>query len=92
MFNPPRVFATLFLGAVSGLGFYSVSYPVARLSAFATLYFLPSSENTGSTVHKADRLAVAETFEDRWPHVAAVRSASTQAGQTQITAPNCPMA
>ena len=79
MFNPPRALATLFMGAVSGLGFYAVSYPVTRLSAFATLYFLPSSENAGSTVHKADRLAVADTFEDRWPHAA--QSASARDGQ-----------
>jgi hypothetical protein len=72
MFSPPKFFATLFLGAASGLGFYSVSFPVTRLSTVATRYFFPSvtvSENGGSTVHKTDRGAlrdVADVFEDRW--------------------------
>jgi hypothetical protein len=72
MFSPPKFFTTLFLGAVSGLGFYSMSSPVTRLSTVVTHYFFPSvtvSENGGSTVHKTDRGAlrdIADGFEDRW--------------------------
>jgi len=33
MSQPTKILATLLLGAVSGLGFYSVSSPVTRLSA-----------------------------------------------------------
>jgi len=91
MFNQPRVFTTLFLGAVSGFGFYSVSAPVTRLSTFATRYFLPSPENSGSTVHKADRVAVDDTFEERWPHFVTVQSASARDGHTQIMASSCPL-
>lgn len=91
MFNQPRVFTTLFLGAVSGLGFYSVSSPVTRLSTFATHYILPSSEKSGSTIYKADRLAVDDTFEDRWPHFVVVQSASAKDGHMQIIASNCPL-
>jgi len=89
MFNPPKVLTTLFLGAVSGFGFYSVSSPVTRLSTVALHYFVPSPEKSGSTAHKTDRVAVADTFEDRWP--SAVQSASAKGGQMQIIASNCPL-
>jgi hypothetical protein len=88
MFNPPKVLTTLFLGAVSGLGFYSVSSPVTRLSAFAMQYFLPSAEKSRSTVHKTDRLAVADTFDGRWPHSSAVQSAAAKDEHMQIIASN----
>ncbi len=56
MSQPSKILATLVLGAVSGLGFYSVSSPVTRLSTFATQYFFPSfAESGGSSVHKTDR-------------------------------------
>jgi hypothetical protein len=91
MFQQSKVLTTLFFGAVSGFGFYSVSYPVTQLSTFATHYFLPSSAKDGSTVHKMDRFAVADTFEGRWPRFAAVQSASAEYGQMQISASDCPL-
>ena len=70
MFSPPKFLTTLFLGAVSGLGFYSMSSPATRLSAVATHYLFPSSSGKSeSTVHKTDRGALrdpVEGFEDRW--------------------------
>ena len=76
MSQPSKILATLVLGAVSGLGFYSVSSPVTLLSTFATQYFFPSfagSEKGGSSVHKTDRAValrdVTDEFEDRWPRL-----------------------
>jgi hypothetical protein len=86
MFNPPKVLTTLFLGAASGFGFYAVSYPVTRLSTFVTNYVVPSSEKSGSTVYKVDRLAAADTFDGRWPHAA--QRASARDGQIS---PHCPL-
>jgi hypothetical protein len=62
MFNPPKILTTLFLGAVSGLGFYSVSSPAAWLGTFAMHYFLPSPEKSESKLHKTARRDVADTF------------------------------
>jgi hypothetical protein len=93
MSQPSKILATLLLGAVSGLGFYSVSSPVTRLSTLATQHFFPSfaeAEKGGSSVHKTDRaVAVREVtgeFEDRWPRLSRLssgggRSAGTQPGQ-----------
>jgi len=95
MSQPTKILATLLLGAVSGLGFYSVSSPVTRLSAFATQQFFSSfaeSETSGSSVHKTDRgVALREVtgeFEDRWPRLSQLsprgrKSAGT--GPLQIT-------
>ena len=76
MSQPSKILATLLLGAASGLGFYSVSSPVTRLSAFATQYFFPSfaeSEKGGSSVHKTDRGValrdVTDQLENRWPRL-----------------------
>ena len=93
MSQPSKILATLVLGAVSGLGFYSVSSPVTRLSTFATQYFFPSfAESAGSSVHKTDRGValrdVTDQFEDRWPRLSQLsptgrKSAGT--GPLQIT-------
>jgi hypothetical protein len=88
MFNPPKFLTTLFLGAVSGLGFYSVSSPATRLGTFAMHYLLPSPEKSESTVHKTDRRDVANTFKDRWPHFSAAQSASADTGHLQIAGSN----
>jgi hypothetical protein len=88
MFNPPKFLTTLFLGAVSGLGFYSVSSPATRLGAFVMHYFLPSPEKSESTVHKTDRRDVADTFKDRWQQSSAVQIASTNAGRLQMASSN----
>jgi hypothetical protein len=85
MFNPPKFLTTLFLGAVSGLGFYSVSSPATRLGTFAMHYFLPSPEKSESTVHKTDRRDVADTFKDRWLQFFAAQSA---AGRLQMSGSN----
>src|SRR5229473_4606229 len=97
MSQPSKILATLLLGAVSGLGFYSVSSPVTLLSTFATQYFFPSfaeSEKGGSSVHKTDRAValrdVADQFEDRWPRLSQLsprgrKSAGTGPVQMQIT-------
>jgi len=100
MSQPTKILATLLLGAVSGLGFYSVSSPVTRLSAFATQHFFPSvaeSETGGSSVHKTDRgVALREVtgeFADRWPRLTQLsptgrKSAGTGPLQMQITGSN----
>jgi hypothetical protein len=88
MFNPAKVLTTLFLGAVSGLGFYSVSSPATRLGTFAMHYFLPSPEKSESTVHKTDRRDVADTFKDRWPQSYAAHTASADDGSLQIAGSN----
>jgi hypothetical protein len=88
MFKPPKFLTTLFLGAVSGLGFYSVSSPATRLGTFAMHYFLPSPEKSENMVHKTDRRDVADTFKDRWPQSSAVQSASADAGRLQIAGSN----
>ena len=88
MFNPPKFLTNLFLGAVSGLGFYSVSSPATRLGTFAMHYFLPSPEKSESTVHKTDRRDVADTFKDRWPQFSAEQSASANTGRLQIAGSN----
>jgi hypothetical protein len=99
MSQPTKILATLLLGAVSGLGFYSVNSPVTRLSTFATQYFFPSvaeSERGGSSVHNTDRGValrdVADAFEDRWPLSQLTptgrKSAGTGPVQTQITSSN----
>ena len=95
MSQPPKLLATLVLGAVSGIGFYSVSSPVTRLSTFATQYFFPSfAESGGSSVHKTDRGValrdVTDEFEDRWPRLSQLSptgrtSAGTGPVQMQIT-------
>jgi hypothetical protein len=87
MFNPPKFLTTLFLGAMSGLGFYSVSSPATRLGTFAMHYFLPP-EKSESTVHKTDRRDVADTFKDRWLQFFAAQSASADAGRLQIAGTN----
>ena len=98
MSQPSKVLATLLLGAASGLGFYSVSSPVTRLSAFATQYFFPSfaeSEKGGSSVHKTDRGValrdVTDQLENRWPRLSQLsprgwKSAGT--GPLEITSSN----
>jgi hypothetical protein len=100
MSQPSKILATLLLGAASGLGFYSVSSPVTRLSTFATQYFFPSfavSEKGGSSVHKTDRGVawrdVADAFEDRWPRLSQLsprgsKSADARPVQMQITSSN----
>jgi hypothetical protein len=96
MYQPPKILATLLLGAVSGLGFYSVSSPVTRLSTFATQRLFPSlAQNAGSSVHKTDRgvavRGVADAFEDRWPRLSPLSptgSKSAGTGRTQITSSN----
>ncbi len=100
MSQPTKILATLLLGAVSGLGFYSVSSPVTRLSTFATQHFFPSfaeSEKGGSSVHKTDRGValpdVTDEFEDRWPRLSQLsprgsKSADTRPVQMQITSSN----
>ncbi len=93
MSQPPKILATLVLGAVSGLGFYSVSSPVTRLSTFATQYFFPSfAESGGSSVHKTDRGValrdVNDQFEDRWPRLSQLSPTgrtSAGTGPLQIT-------
>jgi hypothetical protein len=97
MSQPSKVLATLLLGAASGLGFYSVSSPVTRLSAFATQYFFPSfaeSGKGGSSVHKTDRGVAlrdaTDQFEDRWPvsQLSPKGRKSAGAGPVQITSSN----
>jgi hypothetical protein len=63
MLNPPRCLMTILFGAMSGFGFYSVSVPAVRVGAWAMHYVMPESERT---VFKTDRIAVADTFADRW--------------------------
>jgi hypothetical protein len=75
MSNTQKLLTTLFFGAVSGLGFYSVSAPATRLSTFAVGYFFPASENYGRTVP-------ADSFEDRW-------YPSARGGDYQIGAALC---
>jgi len=87
MFNQPKFLTTLFLGAVSGLGFYSVSSPATRLGTFAMHYFMPSPEKSESTVHKTDRRDVADTFKDRWLQFFATQGALADAG-LQISGSN----
>jgi hypothetical protein len=101
MSQPSKILATLLLGAVSGLGFYSVSSPVTRLSTLATQHFFPSfaeSEKGGSSVHKTDRgVAVREVtgaFEDRWPRLSQLspgggKSAATRPGQITSSSEGC---
>ena len=43
MYFPHKFVTTMFFGAVSGFGFYAVSAPAARVSAFAVEYFFPTS-------------------------------------------------
>jgi hypothetical protein len=96
MFQPSKILATLLLGAVSGLGFYSVSSPVTRLSTFATQHFFPSfAEKGGSSVHKTDRGValrdVADEFEDRWPRLSQLSPTGRKSagmGPLQITGSN----
>jgi hypothetical protein len=88
MFNPPKFLTTLFLGAVSGLGFYSVSSPATWLGTFAMHYFLPLPEKSESKVHKTDRRDVADTFKDRWPQSSAAQSASADARGLQMAGSN----
>ena len=101
MSQPSKILATLLLGAVSGLGFYSVSSPVTRLSNFATQRFFPSfavSEMGGSSVHKTDRGVAAREvtgeFEDRWPRLSRLsprggKSARTRPGQITSSSEGC---
>jgi hypothetical protein len=100
MSQPSKILATLLLGAVSGLGFYSVSSPITRLSAFATQQFFPSfaeSDKGGSSVHKTDRGVAAREvtgeFADRWPRLSQLsprdrKSADMRPVQMQITGSN----
>jgi hypothetical protein len=98
MSQPTKILATFLLGAVSGLGFYSVSSPVTRLSTFATQHFFPSfaeSEKGGSSVHKTDRgVALREVtgeFADRWPRLTQLSPTGSTSADTrpvQITSSN----
>jgi hypothetical protein len=84
MINPTRFATTLFLGAVSGVGFYSVSLPAARLGAFAMRYFVPEQENNESRFKKADRRDVPDTFESRWSRVSRLPGADGHGWNGQI--------
>jgi hypothetical protein len=98
MSQPSKILATLLLGAVSGLGFYSVSSPVTRLSTFATQYFFPSFaefEKGESSVHKTDRGValrdVTGEFEDRWLQLSQLSPRGSKSADTrpaQITRSN----
>jgi hypothetical protein len=48
-------------------------------------YVMPAAESSENTAHKADRLAVADTFDDRWSDFAAMKRALAQHGRVQIT-------
>ena len=86
MMNPTRFATTLFLGAVSGVGFYSVSLPAARLGAVALRYFVAEQEPNESMVRKTDRRDVADTFENRWSQVSRLPGVGGLAWRGQITA------